>query len=568
MRRRKYNFRFHLGVLGALTAVPFILAGGVLATLYVNSERQSTERDLVSAAKDLSSGIDREITGGVSTLKTLAFAPTLARGDLAAFYQQASRVAGIFPGSIVGFRRADGQQIINTAVAWGTPLPKMIDPVLIAADLNAIKTMQPVVSNLFTGVSTGRHYVILDLPLMFEGTPHLLNLAIPPESILRLVQQSSVVRQNWLVIVIDANHRVIARTRDNANFVGRTASDSFIAKIAGPEGVVSSTTLDGTQLLDGFFRSPLTGWTVVTAAPVSAINQSAQHAAVAVAVAGALGLLCSLLFAILYSRYITPPIWRLRNDAMALSRREPVVSFNTGITELNAVSETLAGASASLIRDEEAKSQMIKELNHRVKNSLATVISIARQTAAKTDNFADFFEAFSGRLVALSQSHDALSEGEWVESDFKDLMERVCVSVAGPGRIVAQGPAMPLHPRATLTMGMVLHELCTNAVKYGALTRPEGSVAAEWAVEPYAPGGAAFTLAWMEKDGPPVTPPEKQSFGTRFIQESIRHELWGTTEFDFRPEGLVFRCRFPLRRPVAGTAPQEPAPVATETTPA
>lgn len=474
MRRRKHNFRFHLGVLGALTAVPFILAGAVLAALYVESERGAIELDLVSAARDLSNAIDRQIDGGLVTLRTLAFAKTLEVRDLGSFYSQAARVAGIFPDSVVTLRRPDGQQIVNTSFAFGSALPQSLDPVLRASDDKALKSGQPVVSNIYASAATGQHYVMLELPITFDGAPHLLGLALPPESILRLTEQSSAVRPDWMVIVLDGNHRVLARTRDHNGFV--------------------------------------------------------------------------------YSRYVTPPIWRLRNDALALSRRERVTSFNTGITELNAVSDTLANASASLRRDEEAKSQMIKELNHRVKNSLATVLSIARQSAAKTDNFAEFYDAFSGRLVALSQSHDALSEGEWVEADAGELVERVCVSVAGRDRIAAKGPSAPLYPRAALTLGMVLHELCTNAAKYGALARPAGKIAIEWSVLPHAPGGASFALDWIEQGGPPVEAPQKKSFGTRFITESIRHELKGAADFDFRPEGLHFRCRFPLRRPDAKPA--------------
>jgi len=530
-----------------LTAVPFILAGAVLATLYVNSERQRTEQDLVSAAKDLSNAIDRQITGGVSTLRALAFSPSLEHHDLAAFYQQATRVAGIFPGSVVGLRRADGQQLINTALAWGAPLPATQDPILRTSDKTALDTMQPVVSNIYTGVSTGQQYVMVNLPIMFDGSPHFLNMALLPGSILRLVQQSSVVRPDWLVIVIDTNHRVIARTRNHANFVGRSASDAFVQKLVGSEGVVTSMTLDRTNVVDGYYRSPLTGWTVITAVPVATINKSLRQAAIAVAATGAIGLLCSLALSILYSRYITPPIWRLRRDALALSRREKVAAFNTGITELNAVSDTLADASASLINDEKAKSQMIKELNHRVKNTLATVLSIARQTAMKAEDFSEFFDVFSGRLVALSQSHDALSEGEWVEADIRELVRRVCTTIAEPERIATQGPPVPLYPRAALTMGMVLHELSTNAAKYGALANAEGTIAIEWSVQPHAPGGPLFTCEWVEKGGPVVVEPDRKSFGTRFILESIRHELKGTAEFDYRPDGLVFHCSFPLR---------------------
>jgi two-component sensor histidine kinase len=547
MRRRKSNFRFHLGVLGALTAVPFILAGAVVAVLYVNSERQRTQQDLVSAAKDLSNAIDRQVTGGVSTLQALAFSPSLEQHDLASFYEQATRVAGIFPGSLVGFRSADGKQIINTALPWGAPLPTTQDPILRASDKTALDTMQPVVSNIYTGASTGQRYVMINLPIMFEGAPHFLNMALPPESILRLVQQSSVVRPDWLVIVIDANRRVIARTRDHDNFVGRSASESFVQKLAGTDGIVTSTTLDGTRVVDGYFRSPLTGWTVITAAPVSTINRSLRQAAIAVGTTGAIGLLCSLAFSILYSRYITPPIWRLRRDALALSRREKVTGFNTGITELNAISDTLADASTWLIKDEQAKSQMVRELNHRVKNTLASVLSIARQTALKSDDIPEFFDAFSGRIVALSQAHDALSEGQWIEADITELVRRVCTTMAEPERIRTEGPPVPLHPRAAVTMGMVLHELSTNAAKYGALANAKGTIAIEWSVQPHAEGGPQFAFDWTEQGGPPVTEPERKSFGTRFITDSIHHELKGSAEFDFRPEGLIFHCSFPLR---------------------
>jgi two-component sensor histidine kinase len=525
MRRRKHNFRFHLGVLGALTAVPFILAGAVMALLYVNSQRQATEHDLVSAARDLSNAIDRQIDGGLITLRAMSFSQALERGELGIFYSQAARVAGIFPGSAVVLRGADGQQILSTALEWGAMLPRTSDPVVSDADRKALSTMRPVISNLFTGASTGRHYVAIYLPIDYQGSPHLLTLALPPESVLGVIRQSSVIQPDWLVSVIDANHRVVARNRDHDNYVGRSASENFVQLLAGNEGVVTSTTLDGTDVRDGYYKSPLTGWTVITAVPVSSINKSVRDAAMAVGIAGALGLICSLVFAGLYSHYITPPIWRLRNEALGLSQRKPMRSFNTGITELDAVSESLASASASLIRDEEAKSQMIKELNHRVKNSLATVLSIARQSSAKTDNFTEFYETFSGRLIALSQSHDALSEGEWVEADIRELVQRICVNVAGPERVTAHGPRVPLYPRAALTMGMMLHELCANAAKYGALAQPEGTIVIDWGVQPHAPGGPTFSLKWTERGGPPVEPPEKKSFGTRFIDESIRHAV-------------------------------------------
>jgi two-component sensor histidine kinase len=327
--------------------------------------------------------------------------------------------------------------------------------------------------------------------------------------------------------------------------LGQHASAAFVDMLKGEQGAVQSTSLDGHRVVDGYHRSPLTGWTVIAAVPRQAFSEAATQATIAVAATGALGVVLSILLAIIYGRYRTAPIWRLRDDALALSRRQPISAFRTGITELNAVSEALAEASAILIRDETSKARLIDELNHRVKNSLATVQSIARQTLARSASLEEFQASFVGRLIALSRSHNALSEGGWIDADFAKLVRRVCIEVAGQERVEARGPTCALPPRAALTMGLVLHELCTNAAKYGSLRAPDGILRIRWRVEAR-PSGREFVLEWLEAGGPRIEQVAKRSFGTRFIEESIRHELRGQAAFDFQSSGLKFTCRFLL----------------------
>jgi two-component sensor histidine kinase len=178
-------------------------------------------------------------------------------------------------------------------------------------------------------------------------------------------------------------------------------------------------------------------------------------------------------------------------------------------------------------------------LNHRVKNSLATVQSLAQQTLRKSASPAEFKDAFTGRLLALSKTHNALSKTDWVDADFINLCGAVCPN--SNDQIVMDGPLVLLRPRAALTIGMVLHELCTNAAKHGALADPAGRIDLSWKVD----DKGVFHFVWIETTAQPITPPGSMSFGMRYIKNSIQHELGGAVSFDFPSEGLVVRGSFP-----------------------
>jgi PAS domain S-box-containing protein len=193
---------------------------------------------------------------------------------------------------------------------------------------------------------------------------------------------------------------------------------------------------------------------------------------------------------------------------------------------------------------------LLDELNHRVKNTLATVQSLATQTLRSAGSPQEFRRTFEARIVALSRSHDLLTRRNWQGADLKDVVSQQLGPYAtNLARLTVEGDAVALTPRAALTLSMVFHELATNAAKYGALSTPNGRLEVRWTVKAADPGSAdrpdRLRLTWRESGGPPVAPPERRGFGSRLIERSTS-ELDGEGELAFDPAGLCYRLAIPL----------------------
>ena len=189
---------------------------------------------------------------------------------------------------------------------------------------------------------------------------------------------------------------------------------------------------------------------------------------------------------------------------------------------------------------------LIDELNHRVKNTLATVQSLASQTARAAPTPASFRESFEGRLVALSKAHDQLTMHHWESADLRELLSAGFAPYhGGAERVVMRGEDVVLRPRAALTLAMTFHELITNAAKYGALSAPGGGVEMRWQIVE-ADGMPTLHVEWREQGGPPVAPPARRSFGTRLIESGVKAELGGRVEIAFASEGLRCDLDIPL----------------------
>lgn len=197
-------------------------------------------------------------------------------------------------------------------------------------------------------------------------------------------------------------------------------------------------------------------------------------------------------------------------------------------------------------RAEQLQQLLLNELNHRVKNTLATVQAIAHQTVRSARSPGDFAVSFTARLQALSRAHNLLTQSSWQGAELLPLIREQLIFTDSNERISYAGPKVSLEPQIALHISMVLHELGTNARKYGSLSVPRGRVTLNWSVQSTrANEDPTLLLKWQERDGPSVAAPIKQGFGTTLIQQSIQAH-GGDVIIDYGPEGVTCEIKVPL----------------------
>ncbi|MGH1590451.1 sensor histidine kinase [Methylobacterium phyllosphaerae] len=364
------------------------------------------------------------------------------------------------------------------------------------------------------------------------------------------------------ITVTDRDGLIIARRPDEASWIGKPIPPARVAMLAAQgDAVRVAGGLDGrlrviaTSAPDG----PLAGVRVVVgrdyAAAFADIDAATRRGLVLIALGAALALAAALVAGRLFIRR---PVDRLLRTGAAWQAGD--LAARTGLrggaefdrlgSKLDAMAGTLQRSTAALHAEiqrgralQARQGTMLHELNHRVKNTLATVQALARQSRGS----ADVLEA---RILALSKTHDLLTREDWSGASLREVLENELSPYrTGDDQIRLDGPDLSLSPREVLALGMTIHELTTNAAKYGALSVRSGRIRIAWSL---AEGTPRLQLTWQESDGPPVQTPTRVGFGTRLIAGGMRHELAGTVDLAFEAGGL--RCRLDV--------PLEPGPAA------
>jgi PAS domain S-box-containing protein len=210
----------------------------------------------------------------------------------------------------------------------------------------------------------------------------------------------------------------------------------------------------------------------------------------------------------------------------------------------------LSGFSANIsVRKfaEEHRAVLAHELTHRVKNTLATVGAVVRQTLRDAASLDEASHAISGRIASLAAAHEVLVKDEAESASLGDIVRRVLAPFADKGerRFIISGPAIRLTPAPTLALSMALHELATNAIKYGALSVPEGKVSIQWELHT-SDNDRYFSFTWLERGGPKVEPPSRSGFGTRMIERVLSRHVRGVPAVEYQPDGLRFAIEVPV----------------------
>ena len=239
----------------------------------------------------------------------------------------------------------------------------------------------------------------------------------------------------------------------------------------------------------------------------------------------------------------------LRTTVMVLQRPTPAASIGSALRtllEMRARQRVIRDQIAEIEAQRNHQKFLLDELDHRVRNTLAKVRSIANMSARQSADPEVFRQVFAARIDALARVHDLLAGDRQQPVDLEGLVDGALAPFrsAGNANIRTRGPHLPLWPKAALTLGMALHELATNAAKHGALSTPGGRVVVEWAVR--SDGDGTLELTWQETGGPPVRSPERRSFGRMLLEEVAPRDLNGSVELSFFPGGVRYRLDAPL----------------------
>jgi PAS domain S-box-containing protein len=199
-------------------------------------------------------------------------------------------------------------------------------------------------------------------------------------------------------------------------------------------------------------------------------------------------------------------------------------------------------------RGERHRAFLLAELDHRVKNNLSVVLSLAEESVRASSSMPEFSRSFIGRVRALAKAHAALAASQWEGVELAELVKLTMDSYgsAGAGRVRTKGASIHLSPKAASAMCMTIHELMTNAVKHGAFATGAGVISLEWTTRIGSDGAPVLRMEWQESGGPPVAAPASRGLGTQLIEDGVAYELGGVVRTEYRPEGLHCTIEFPL----------------------
>ncbi|AWM04568.1 sensor histidine kinase [Bradyrhizobium amphicarpaeae] len=473
--------------------LPLIVFAVGIAVYNYRQDRSDATRRVLENVRSMRLVMDSEVQRMTGGLQVLALTNSLRNGD----FQNFRRIALGFleqygKDGLVLISDRKGRLLFSSATEDTASLPAR-------GQLETVErvfaTRSPQYSDLFTGAINGKQVLTVEVPV-FRDNEVVYDLCFsPPIRIFQELVEKQRPDQLWTVSLLDTKGIVFARVPNPGATIGRQASGALAEAMSRTsEATLSSVSLDGVPLSSAFTTSRLTGWRVVAGV--------AENSLIA-------------------------PLWR----NIAVTSLIGGILLLTGLTFAVRMATTIA-------RGEMLHNLLIDELNHRVKNTLALMQAIAVQTFRSASR--DERMKFEGRLGALAEAHNLLSQEKWAGSELREVIARALrpFLMNGPDRIRMAGPAVPLSPRLAVVLSMIVHEIATNAAKYGALSNETGRVTLDWEIIADAPK-PRLRLIWTETGGPPVTAPVQRGFGSRLIERSARDQLGGEATVDFLPRGVV-----------------------------
>jgi two-component sensor histidine kinase len=397
---RTTSLRRCLSTFGLLIVCPLLIASSVVSVLYVLAAQQALQRDALATVRDAATAIDHEIKKNILALQILSTSLGTSDVGVERVYREAKQLTDTMPGSVLVLRRPTGETIFNTTFPLGTALDKGTNEVLALAESAAKTKRSFAISDVFVGRRIPKTYVAIVQPVTSdnESVSYLLNLRIPTE-VFSNILQLQLREPDWLIGVTGRDGRILARNWEPERYIGQKASDAFIQNTQGDEGVFRVVTLDGVHVFNAYARSKLTGWRVGAGVPINIFETPLYRSLFALAAIGIIALACSFGLSYAYARRMLKPADELRKLASATSHEKQLPS-KTGLREFDDVLALLAKFIGELDSRDRHQQTLVNELNHRAKNTLATIQAIAYQTHRQSQSWEEFRTNFEDRLSA------------------------------------------------------------------------------------------------------------------------------------------------------------------------
>lgn len=546
-RRRGWSIHRRLMLVALAVAIPFLLLSAGIVWKLADNEWANRRDAILFSTRTLLNSVDALLSKQIAVAQTLATSPALQNDDFKTFREEAERARpGLSNGWIV-LSDANGQQIINLLRAPEEKLSVRVTPAA-TLGMRAVETREVQVSNVFRGRALATPIVTVEIPAFRDNKPPLVISVVMDTRIFLPLLAESDLPEGWLAGLIDREGNFIARTRDHDRLVGQPASPDFrdVAKRS-KEGWSEIVITEGKPVTNGHATSHLSGWVMGVAAETDVFYAPIRETIIIASAAGGIAILLTLLLTLWAARQIAGPIQQIEQGTHALARRETVAFRATGLREVDRALDAFTDTAKTLELHERERDEreahvhvIMRELSHRSKNLLAIVLAIARQTARNTSNFEEFEQRFSSRIQALADAHDLLVEQQWSGAQVESLV-RGQLAAFGMERVAMSGEPVLLRAEAVQNVALALHELATNASKYGALSVPDGRVSIDWAFNEGEPDQRSLRLTWRESGGPPVKEPARRGFGC-FVLERVVINALGEGGLEFDPKGLIWTC--------------------------
>jgi two-component sensor histidine kinase len=538
----------YLFVLALVALVPAFAFSAVLLQRNNEAQERVVETLITGSTRSIMQAVDREVFANISTLKVLAANSTLQQGDLEGFYTQ---VKTALEGTNTYVYALDSQfyTILSTRTEFG------FTPVLandIPSAQKALDSRDVVVSGLVTGRISGTRVFNVLYPV-FTGTLAPLVLGISRDATsMETALLSDKLPEGWNVAMIDKSGTIIAAS-EGAGESGEHFRLAEIAALDTTPGLINLRAA-GESYRAAVRQSFLTGWTLVAWAPAAIIGKPLMDAVWSLAVGGLR--LAAIVVLVVY--WVTLQIGRsvrgLEAEAKRLGSGQPVTARDYPISEIATVSSAIEEASKRRQQAETEVRFLMRELAHRSKNQMTVISAMAKQTARGADSVPEFVQNFEKRIFGLARSTDLLLANGAVGVDMKELITGQLdpFKPDNPERLTLEGPSIRVNMQAAQILGMAIHELSTNAVKYGALRRESGSLSVTWELD-----GTTLNLRWRETVTPFTPPSERRGFGTTVLESMVGRSLGAEVKRTIHEDGLEWTFAIPTSAVDPSKGPEE-----------